>query len=98
LISQQIADASRENMTSEGILGALQAQYTTPPASTITYEIVRQTTRGPVTFVANGMSILIPGDLVQVSTAEDAKTDPTAPSPPNSRPVTTTPATATACR
>jgi protein involved in polysaccharide export with SLBB domain len=98
LISQQIADASRENMTSEGILGALQAQYTTPPASTITYEIVRQTTRGPVTFVANGMSILIPGDLVQVSTAEDAKTDPTAPSPPNRRPVTTTPATATACR
>jgi protein involved in polysaccharide export with SLBB domain len=86
-LNQQIADVSRENMASEGILGALQVQYQTPAASAITYEIVRQTSKGPVAFVANGMSTLMPGDLVQVSTAEDMADPnlPAAPGQPNSR-------------
>jgi len=95
-LSQQIADAGRENMASEGVLGALQIQYTTPPASAITYEIVRQTVKGPVAFNATGMSTLIPGDLVRVSTSsDDGKGEPT-PGQPNTRP-TATPTT-TACR
>jgi protein involved in polysaccharide export with SLBB domain len=95
-IDHQIAETNRENMASEGVLGALQVQFT-PPASAITYEIVRQTMKGPVAFTANGMSTLIPGDLVQVSTT-DTHPEPTTPDQPNSRPVTTTPASTTACR
>jgi polysaccharide biosynthesis/export protein ExoF len=94
-IDRQITDANRESATSEGVLGAMQVRYT-PSASAISYEIVRQTTRGPVAFAANGMSTLIPGDLVQVSTIAD-KTDPSTPGQPNSRPVAT-PVSATACR
>jgi len=98
-LNQQIADAGRENMASEGVLSALQVQYTTPPASVITYEIVRQTPKGPVAFSATGMSTLIPGDLVQVSATED-NSDPNSPAvpgqPPNGR--ATQQATATGCR
>jgi len=96
-LNLQIADAGRENMASENILGTLQVQYQTPPASAITYEIVRQTSKGPVAVTANGMSTLIPGDLVKVTTAEDGKTDPSLPAPgqPNTRPATVT---TTACR
>ena len=97
-LNQQIADADRENMASEGVLGALQVQYRTPPASAITYEIVRQTSRGPVVFSATGMSTLIPGDLVRVSTNEDGKTDAVPPDQLNSRQANTTPATVTGCR
>jgi polysaccharide biosynthesis/export protein ExoF len=100
-LNEQIANASRETATSEGILGALQVQFTPSPASSITYEIVRQTTKGPVAFIANGMSTLIPGDLVRISSA-DEKADPglRSPSQPNSRPASTTPASVTAvgCR
>jgi protein involved in polysaccharide export with SLBB domain len=98
-ISQQIADANRETATSEGILGALQVQYTLP-ASAITYEIVRQTTKGPVAFAANGMSTLIPGDLVQVSTTDGEKAGPSATTPgqPNIRPTTTPASAAAGCR
>jgi hypothetical protein len=96
-VNEQIANASRENAASEGILGALQVQYT-PPASAITYEIVRQTPKGPVAFIANGMSTLIPGDLVHLSTSDDAKADPDLPMPgqPKSRPTTTRAASAAA--
>jgi len=74
-------------------------QYT-PPASAITYEIVRQTLKGPVAFIANGMSTLIPGDLVRLSTTDDAKADPGLPAPiqPNIQPATTTPASAAGFR
>jgi protein involved in polysaccharide export with SLBB domain len=98
-INEQIANASRENAASEGILGALQVRYT-PPASAITYEIVRQTPKGPVAFTANGMSTLIPGDLVRLSTTDDAQADPgrLTPSQPNIRPATTKPASAAGYR
>jgi len=104
-VNDQIVNASRENMASEGVLGALQVQYAPPPVSAIAYEIVRQTTKGPVAFIANGMSTLIPGDLVRLSTTDDTKTeddtktDPSLPKPgqPNNR--LTTPASAAAgCR
>jgi protein involved in polysaccharide export with SLBB domain len=92
-INEQIENASRENAASEGILGALQVQFTPPPASAITYEIVRQTQTGPVAFSANGMSTLIPGDLVRLSTTDDVTADPGRPTPsqPNIRPAMTTP-------
>ena len=100
-ISQQIADANRETATSEGILGAFQVQYT-PAASAITYEIVRQTAKGPVAFAANGMSTLIPGDLVQVSvsTTDGEKAGPpaTTPGQPNIRRTTTPASAAAGCR
>jgi protein involved in polysaccharide export with SLBB domain len=96
-INEQIANASRENAASEGILGALQVQYT-PPASAITYEIVRQTPKGPVAFIANGMTTLIPGDLVHLSTTDEAKADPGGLPMPGqpSRPTTTRAASAAA--
>jgi len=91
-LSQQIADAGRENRASEGILGALRVQYLTSPASAIGYQIVRQTSKGPVAYTATGMSTLIPGDLVQVSTTEDNADPnlPAAPGQPNTRQATVT--------
>jgi protein involved in polysaccharide export with SLBB domain len=94
-INQQIANESRENATSEGILGALQVQFS-PPTAAITYEIVRQTVKGPMAYRANGMSTLIPGDLVRISTGNDVKSDPGLPTQPNNR--STTPASAAGCQ
>jgi protein involved in polysaccharide export with SLBB domain len=96
-IDRQVAEASRENTASEGVLGALQVQFS-PPVSAISYEIVRQTAKGPVSFVGSGMSTLIPGDLVNVSTTNEGKADPSVtPSQPNNTRPATTPASA-GCR
>ncbi len=70
-VERQIADSERELNTSEGILRSLpvtRAAFTAAKeASGISYQIVRRTTSGPVNVAADGMTLLQPGDLVNVA-------------------------------
>ncbi|RVD65575.1 hypothetical protein EN751_39365, partial [Mesorhizobium sp. M4A.F.Ca.ET.029.04.2.1] len=62
----QIATNLRELNSSEGVLYALpgsSAQLATD-ASSVTYQIVRQSASGPVSIKSVGMTLLQPGDLV----------------------------------
>ena len=82
-VEQQIAGASRDADSSSGVLGALKAQYGAPSeVSKFSYQIVRQTAKGPVEFAARGMTPLYPGDLVRIVTPEDGQNPPTAPTAP----------------
>jgi polysaccharide biosynthesis/export protein ExoF len=69
-IERQIADNEREFNTSEGILSSLpatRAQFaSSKEANPVTYQIVRQTAAGPVGIESNGMTVLQPGDLVNI--------------------------------
>ncbi|MGH6777521.1 MAG: polysaccharide biosynthesis/export family protein [Bradyrhizobium sp.] len=65
----QIVNDRREFATSDEVLGALpatRADLTSSESRTMTYRIVRQTPGGPVEIDATGMTVLKPGDLVQV--------------------------------
>lgn len=89
-VERQIADSERELNTSEGILRSLpvtRAAFTPArEASGISYQIVRRTASGPVNIAADGMTLLQPGDLVNVAVGPDAaaglpalSSDPTTP-------------------
>jgi protein involved in polysaccharide export with SLBB domain len=69
-VERQIADNERELSTSEGILKNLPvtraAFAPSKEASGITYQIVRRTANGPVNVAAAGMTLLQPGDLVNI--------------------------------
>ncbi|TWC07554.1 SLBB domain-containing protein [Bradyrhizobium macuxiense] len=75
-IERQINDNEREYNTSEGILSALpatRAQFA-KEADRITYQVVRQMPAGPVAIESSGMTVLQPGDLVNVILGDgDAK-------------------------
>ncbi|MBR0973071.1 MULTISPECIES: polysaccharide biosynthesis/export family protein [Bradyrhizobium] len=71
-IERQIADNEREFNISEGVLSTLpatRAQFA-KEANRVTYEVVRQTAAGPVAIASAGMSVLLPGDLVNIITGE----------------------------
>ena len=57
-----------------GALRATQVQYTATGASQarIAYEIVRQSSKGPVALVSRGMTTLQPGDLVRAIAPNEA--------------------------
>jgi exopolysaccharide production protein ExoF len=69
---RQIRDNERELDTSEGVLSTLPATRTrfaeaaAKGADQITYMIVRQTSGGPVRIESSGMTVLRPGDLVDI--------------------------------
>jgi polysaccharide biosynthesis/export protein ExoF len=70
-IERQLADNEREFNTSEGVLSSMPAtrsQFASArQASLIGYSIVRQTAKGPVRIESDGMTVLQPGDLVNVA-------------------------------
>jgi len=71
-IERQVADNEREFNISEGVLGTLpatRAQFA-KEANRVTYQIVRQTAAGPVGIESIGMTVLQPGDLVNIITGE----------------------------
>ncbi|MDH2379911.1 polysaccharide biosynthesis/export family protein [Bradyrhizobium sp. CER78] len=75
-IERQISDNEREYNISEGVLSTLpatRAQFT-KEAERITYQVVRQTPTGPVAIESSGMTVLQPGDLLNVILSDgDAK-------------------------
>lgn len=70
-IERQLADNEREFRTSEGVLSSLpstRSQFSSAKqANRIGYSIVRQTPKGPVNIESDGMTVLQPGDLVNVA-------------------------------
>jgi len=86
-LRQQIADNEQRNMASEGVLatmngtGTMEVAYSTDSGKNgvphWTFEIVRQTPNGHVQFTAEGITTLIPGDLVRIVllTSADASPD-----------------------
>jgi protein involved in polysaccharide export with SLBB domain len=75
MIERQIADNEREFNISEGVLSTLpatRAQFA-KEANRVTYEVVRQTAAGPVAIASTGMSVLLPGDLVNIIAGESEK-------------------------
>ncbi|MFD2058405.1 polysaccharide biosynthesis/export family protein [Mesorhizobium calcicola] len=68
----QIAANARELNASEGVLYALpetRAQFA-KDANSVTYQIVRQSAAGPVSIESDGMTLLQPGDLVNIIAGE----------------------------
>jgi exopolysaccharide production protein ExoF len=77
VIERQIADNEREFSTSEGVLSSMpatRAQFAKEP-NRVTYQIVRQTTAGPVGMQSTGMTLLQPGDLVNIIVGESEATE-----------------------
>jgi hypothetical protein len=75
MIERQIADNEREFNISDGVLSTLpatRAQFA-KEANRVTYEVVRQTAAGPVAIASTEMSVLLPGDLVNIITGESEK-------------------------
>lgn len=74
-IERQLADNEREFRTSEGVLSSLpstRSQFSSAKQTTrIGYSIVRQTPKGPVNIESDGMTVLQPGDLVNVAVGAD---------------------------
>jgi chromosome segregation ATPase len=98
-VERQIADNEREFKTSEGVLSSLPATQaafaTSKPANRVTYQIVRQTASGPVSIESSGMTLLQPGDLVNIlvgagdaleQPGSQSPTAPTAPAPGEAAP------------
>ncbi|GKQ49678.1 hypothetical protein BRSPCE3_05320 [Bradyrhizobium sp. Ce-3] len=78
-IERQLLDNERDYNMSEGVLSTLpatRAQFT-KEASRITYQVVRQTPAGPVGIDSIGMTVLQPGDLVNII-VNDGDTKPQA--------------------
>jgi hypothetical protein len=96
VIERQIADNDREINTSEGILSSMPATRAAfapaTKANQVTYRIVRQTASGPVSIESSGMTLLQPGDLVNivVGAGDALEQQPGAPAP--TMPAATTPA------
>jgi protein involved in polysaccharide export with SLBB domain len=70
-VERQISDNERELNASEGVLSSLPATRATfapskEAANRVTYQIVRQTAAGPVSIPSSGMTLLQPGDLVNI--------------------------------
>lgn len=70
-VERQIAESERELSTSEGILKDLPvtraAFIPSKEANGAMFQIVRRTTSGPVNIAADGMTLLQPGDLVNIA-------------------------------
>jgi exopolysaccharide production protein ExoF len=72
-IERQVADNEREFNISEGVLGTLPATRSqfVKEANRVTYQVVRQTAAGPVGIESTGVTLLQPGDLVNIITGEN---------------------------
>ena len=71
-IERQVTDNEREFNISEGVLGTLpatRAQFA-KEANRVTYQVVRLTAAGPVGIESVGMTLLQPGDLVNIIAGE----------------------------
>jgi exopolysaccharide production protein ExoF len=99
MIERQIAENEREISTSEGILSSMPATRVafapSKEANRVTYQIVRQTAAGPVGIDSSGMTLLQPGDLVNIVVGAGDALEPGAPVPATTTPATTTPAATT---
>jgi protein involved in polysaccharide export with SLBB domain len=77
-VERQIADNERELNTSEGILKNLPvtraAFISSKEGNGATYRIVRRTATGPIDIAASGLTLLQPGDLVDITTEAGAAT------------------------
>ncbi|ACL61608.1 polysaccharide export protein [Methylobacterium nodulans ORS 2060] len=83
VIERSLTDAEREINTSHGILSSLTTSHIGSGGQKgVTYEIVRQTAAGPISIMSDGMTVLQPGDLVNVDRSADSK-DEALPSEPN---------------
>ncbi|RWF78396.1 MAG: hypothetical protein EOS26_05260 [Mesorhizobium sp.] len=88
----QIAANVRELNASESVLYTLpvtRAQFA-KDANSATYQIVRQSAAGPVSIESDGMTLLQPGDLVNISVGAS---EPREPAEPAGSPVPTLPLT-----
>lgn len=82
----QIAANVRELNVSEGVLDTLpvtRAQFA-KDANNVTYQIVRQSAAGPVSIKSVGMTLLQPGDLVNITVGESEPKAPAGSSVPAS--------------
>jgi polysaccharide biosynthesis/export protein ExoF len=82
-VERQIAENEREFNTSEGVLSSLPATRAAfapskEAANRVTYQIVRQTGAGPVSIPSSGMTLLQPGDLVNIIVGTGETTAPDA--------------------
>lgn len=71
-IERQVADNERQFNTSEGVLRTLpatRAQFA-KEANRVTYQVVRQTAAGPIGIESVAMTVLQPGDLVNIIAVE----------------------------
>jgi protein involved in polysaccharide export with SLBB domain len=98
-VERQISDNERELNASEGVLKNLSATSVafTPSEEAsggVSYQIVRRTTTGPVNVVADGMTLLQPGDLVNIVVGGGDAAATTA-LPPTTSSFPTTPASTT---
>ncbi|MGX5803581.1 polysaccharide biosynthesis/export family protein [Bradyrhizobium sp. Arg314] len=88
----QIATNVRDLNASEGVLYTLpvtRAQFAaqfTADANRVTYQIVRQSPTGPVSIESDGMTLLRPGDLVNISAGESQPREPAGSPVPTSLP------------
>jgi protein involved in polysaccharide export with SLBB domain/septal ring factor EnvC (AmiA/AmiB activator) len=82
-IERQIADNEREFSISEGVLDTLPAtRAPSAKENRVTYQVVRQTAAGPVGIESAGMTVLQPGDLVNIIVGEsEPKEQKGAPAP-----------------
>ncbi|MER8779514.1 polysaccharide biosynthesis/export family protein [Mesorhizobium sp. M0115] len=84
----QIAANVRELNTSEGVLYTLpvtRVQFA-KDANSATYQIVRQSAAGPVSIESVGMTLLQPGDLVNIIVGENGPSKPAGSPVPTSSP------------
>ncbi|MER8956645.1 polysaccharide biosynthesis/export family protein [Mesorhizobium sp. M0833] len=84
----QIAANLREFNVSEGVLYTLpvtRVQFA-QDANSATYQIVRQSAAGPVSIESVGMTLLQPGDLVNIIVGESAPREPAGSPVPTSSP------------
>ena len=80
-VEQQIATNERDVNTSEGVLSNLPATRAAfasskEAANRVTYQIVRQTASGPISIPSSGMTLLQPGDLVNIIVGTSEVTAP----------------------
>ncbi|WP_084804352.1 hypothetical protein [Bradyrhizobium sp. NAS80.1] len=76
-IERQVADNEREFNSSESVLRMLpatRAQFA-KEANRVTYQVVRQTDAGPVSIESTGMTVLQPGDLVNIIAGESESSE-----------------------
>jgi polysaccharide biosynthesis/export protein ExoF len=87
-IERQVATNEREFNTSESVLSTLpatRAQFA-KEANRVTYQVVRQAAAGPVGIESVGMTLLQPGDLVNVIAGESEPREQAGPPVPTSPP------------
>ena len=94
-VEQQISNNEREVNASDGVLSSLPATRAAfapskAAANQVTYQIVRHTAAGPVSIPSSGMTLLQPGDLVNIIIGTNEATGLSA-TPDATTPLPTTP-------